>query len=205
MPHEAPHELVKGSLDKRLSRLVMDCHWVKSLQKELRCTVHKCYSFWTELGRRRENNRIKSPVDPKEIELVKKNLFKTKLILADTTKETTSYLEETRENDTLLYAREQLRLAEEWIADTNGHDVTHVSERIDTGELHTFHRHHEKEERDEANTPNQAAKDLDSWELKRKILLQQRKMVALTRLLTLQTKVDPILSTRGSGQYVSIA
>lgn len=62
------------------------------------------------MDRRPEKNRIKpaDSVDPKEIELLKKNLLQTKLILADTTKETMSYLEETGENDTLLHAGEQL-------------------------------------------------------------------------------------------------
>lgn len=69
-------------------------------------------------------------------------------------------------------------LAEKCIVDTSDYAIPHVSGRIDTGEPYTVHRHHEKEERDEAYAPIQAAIELDPWKLKRTILLQQRKMVA---------------------------
>ena len=124
-----------------------------------------------------------------------------------------SYLEEAREDDTLNYAVDQLNVAGEWIS--RSHDQQHTSERIDTKEPYTVHWHESDTGRlskifnlfqnNTNNNGHDGHEPQSVWDLKRDIFLFQRKIVALTRLLTLPIKVDPILSTLGAGQDVSIA
>ncbi|RAH80667.1 hypothetical protein BO86DRAFT_419962 [Aspergillus japonicus CBS 114.51] len=92
--------------------LVIDDHRARYLQEKLRCAIHQCYDKWTILKRSlpctgRDNHEFEKW--DKKIEVLQRNLLKSKLLLVDGAQPYTPFLEEERIGDTLSYAEHQLK------------------------------------------------------------------------------------------------